>query len=182
MLTLMRILRSGLRHELLGLCFLLMATSVAWASPRVGDMAPEVVGKTLEGETVSLAPYAGKVVVLSFWATWCPHCLKELPILEGIQKTGAEQVQVIAVNTEPRDVYKKVVRAMKGLSMQLAWDPGKIGAEAYGVKGIPHLVIIGRDGRVQRVFKGYGESSLDHIVAELNQAIAAPAQQELSKP
>ncbi|MEJ6007249.1 TlpA disulfide reductase family protein [Paucibacter sp. AS339] len=154
----------------------------AWAVPAVGDKAPEVVGKTLDGDTVSLAPYAGKVVVLSFWATWCPHCLKELPILEGIQKTGGEQVQVIAINTEARDVYKKVARAMKGLSLQLAWDAGKIGSQAYGVSGIPHLVIIGRDGRITRVFKGYGEGSLDRIVAELNQAIGAPEQQVQQSP
>jgi thiol-disulfide isomerase/thioredoxin len=158
------------------------AAAGATAAPAPGEVAPDLVGKTLDGELVNVSKYSGKVVVVSFWATWCPYCLKELPILEGIQKIGgSEQVQVIAVNTESRDVFRRVARELKTMKMKLVYDPDKKGADAYGVKGIPHLVIIGRDGRVMNVFRGYGESSLDGIVTSINQALATPAP-ELPEP
>ena len=50
----------------------------------------------VDGHKVTLADFGGKVVVISFWATWCSPCRKELPILEGIQKAGKGQIQVSA--------------------------------------------------------------------------------------
>jgi thiol-disulfide isomerase/thioredoxin len=155
---------------------LFCSLSAQAAIPGAGDMAPDVLGKTLEGKPVKVGDYAGKVVVVSFWATWCAYCLKELPILEGVQKLGgAAQVQVIAVNTEERDVFRQVARHLKAMTLKLAYDPDEVGANAYGVKGIPHLVIIDRDGKIVAVYRGYSEASLDGIIASINLAIATPA-------
>lgn len=153
----------------------LIAAGNAFAAPAAGDMAPDEFGKTIKGETPKLADYAGKVMVVSFWATWCGYCLKELPILEGIQQTAKGQVQVIAINTEPRDEFKGIERALRTLTMKLTYDPDQKGATAYGVKGIPHLVIIGKDGKIIEVHRGYGEGTLPQIVDAINLAIAAPA-------
>ena len=158
-----------------GLWLALALLTPVHAAPGAGDVAPNEVGKTIDGEPVLLSAFSGKVVVVSFWATWCPYCLKEIPVLEGIQKTvGKQHLQVIAVNTEPRDVFRKVERTLRSLSVQLAYDPGKQGATAYGASGIPHLVIVGRDGRIVKVYRGYGESSLDGIVKDLNEALVVP--------
>lgn len=164
------------RH-LLPLTLLLALSLPAHAAiPGAGDMAPDVLGKTLDGKAVKVSDHAGKVVVVSFWATWCAYCLKELPILEGVQKLGgAANVQVIAVNTEDRDMFRHVSRELKKMTLKLAYDPDKAGAQAYGVKGIPHLVIIGRDGKIVEVYRGYSEASLDGIIASINLAIATPA-------
>lgn len=162
------------RFRVLLLSFLLAAGN-ACAAPGVGDLAPDEFGKTIKGETPRLADYAGKVLVVSFWATWCGYCLKELPILEGIQQTGKGQVEVIAVNQESRDEFRGIERALRKLTMKLTYDPDEKGAKAYGVKGIPHLVIIGRDGKIIEVHRGYGESTLPQIVDAINLAIAAPA-------
>jgi thiol-disulfide isomerase/thioredoxin len=153
-----------------------LATSLAWsAPPAVGDAPPALLGTDVEGQAVDLSRYAGKAVVVSFWATWCPYCLKELPILEGIQKTaGKERMQVIMVNTESREVFRKSARIMKDLSLQLAHDSDKRASEAYGVNGIPHMVIVGRNGKILRVHRGYDESNLDAIVADINRALAVP--------
>jgi thiol-disulfide isomerase/thioredoxin len=159
-----------------GVCVAFALADAGAAMLGAGDAAPIEVGQTIDGEFVRLDQYLGKVVVVSFWATWCPYCMKELPILEGIQKTaGGEHMKVIAVNTESGPVFRKVERALRSLSMQLAYDPGAKSAKAFGVKGIPHLVIVGRDGRIQKVYRGYGESSLEGIVADLNAALAVPA-------
>jgi peroxiredoxin len=155
--------------------FLATTLTAAEAASGIGDPAPDVLGTDLEGETVSLASYAGRPVVVSFWATWCPYCLKELPILEGIQKSaGKQNIQVIAINTESRDVFRKAARVLSQLTLKLSHDTGKKGSDAFGVNGIPHMVIIGRDGKIVRVYRGYDESSLDGIVADINAALASP--------
>ena len=153
---------------------MLLASTVhhASAAPASGDMAPDYIGTTLDDKELAVSNFRGKVVVVSFWATWCPYCLKELPILEGIQQSaGADKVQVIAINTEERAVFRKVSRALSKLTLGMSYDPGKKSATLYGVNGIPHLVIIGRDGRIRNVYRGYDESSLDGIVESLNTAI-----------
>jgi len=145
------------------------------AGPTAGDAAPNELGKTYNGDKVLLSDHAGKVVIVSFWATWCTYCLKELPILEGIQKVAgkAHNLQVIAVNTEDRDVFRHVLRTLKTMTVSMAYDPEKIGQKAYGVSGIPHLVIIGRDGVIIRVYRGYGEETLNKITDDINLAIGA---------
>lgn len=160
---------------------MLLASTAHYASaaPSSGDMAPHYLGVTIDDKEVTVSDYRGKVVVVSFWATWCPYCLKELPILEGIQQTaGIDKVQVIAINTEERAVFRKVSRALSKLTLGMTYDPGKKSATLYGVNGIPHLVIIGRDGRIRKVYRGYGESSLDGIVESLNAAINMPVEAE----
>ncbi|HEU4921834.1 MAG TPA: TlpA disulfide reductase family protein [Burkholderiales bacterium] len=154
---------------------LLLAVSGARGAPDIGDTPPDYLGKTLDGVPVLVSQHAGKVVVVSFWATWCPYCLKELPILNGLQKlAGKEQMHVVAVNTEERAVFRKVVNALKSLDLHHSYDPGESAQKAYGVNGLPHMLIIGRDGKIQSFYRGYGESSLDKIVADINRALAAP--------
>jgi thiol-disulfide isomerase/thioredoxin len=143
------------------------------APPTQDDPAPDFVGLTLERDPVLLSKYAGKAVVVSYWATWCKYCIKELPILDGIQKAGKGNVQVIAVNTEERDVFRRVVRGLQTLGIQLAYDPDKKAQAAYGVEGIPHLVVIGRDGKIVSTFRGYSEESLPKIVEAINWATGA---------
>lgn len=155
---------------------LILASPLAQgAAPKAGDAAPNQIGMTLDGDKVLLSDYRGKVVVVSFWATWCGYCLKELPILEGIQKVAGKphNVQVVAVNTENRDTFRRLSRVMKNVAFGMAYDPGKAAQTAYGVNGIPHLVIIGRDGLIIRVYRGYGEETLDEITADINVAIGA---------
>lgn len=153
-----------------------LATGNAVALPDAGDRAPDNLGRTLGGEVPKLADYAGKVVVLSFWASWCGYCLKEMPILENLQRAGKGNLQVIAVNQQSRDEFRAIERQMRtAMTIKLTYDPDETGAAAYGVKGIPHLVIIGRDGKIVMVQRGYGEAALPGIVDAINLAIRTPA-------
>ena len=144
------------------------------AAPATGESPPAYVGATLENAPVLLTDLRGKAVVVTFWATWCPYCLKELPILNGVQTAaGKDKLQVIAVNTESRDTFRKVSRALRSLDLQLVYDPDKKGQETYGVHGIPHMVIIGRDGKIVAIYRGYSEDKLDDILASINRATGA---------
>ncbi|HZX79052.1 TlpA disulfide reductase family protein [Lysobacter sp.] len=156
-----------------------IATAAHAGAPKIGegDMPPDVFGKDESGQPISLERLRGKVVILTFWATWCPYCLKELPILENIQNlAGKDRIEVIAINwKEDRDTYRAVKRRLKDLTLTLTSDTsGRIG-EAYGVQAIPHMLMIGKDGRVDTVRRGYSEEDLDDIAADLTRLLKAPA-------
>jgi len=146
------------------------------ARPGKGDVAPSVIGTTADGATLEVPQFKGKVLVVTFWATWCGPCMRELPMLESLQRVaGKERLQVVAVNIESREVFRKVAQKLSSFQLTVAHDYGKRGSDAYGVSGIPHMVIIGRDGTILKVNRGYSEDSLDGIIGEINAAMQAPA-------
>jgi thiol-disulfide isomerase/thioredoxin len=155
------------------LALFLVATAGASHVPTVGEAAPLFLGYGIDGKKVMLDSYAGKVVVISFWATWCPPCRAELPILENIQKAGRGNIQVVAINTESRDVFRRAVKILTTFTVQFTNDESRSGFNAYGVKGLPHLVVIGKDLRIISVREGYGPGELDAVAAELKAALRA---------
>lgn len=158
---------------------LLAAVAIFWgtaiaAEPEVGDLAPPGLGVSADGREVSATDYAGKVLAVTFWASWCAPCLRELPMLEAIQKTaGRNQIQVVAINIEDRQQFRRLSRALSDFQLLITHDSTGQSAIAFGNKAVPHLIIIGRDGRIQKVHKGYSEKMLDSIIAEVNAALLA---------
>ena len=170
----LRALVARIRRQFIAGVFLALASvAPALAAPKPGDIAPDFAGRTYEGQSISVAAYTGKVVVLSFWASWCGPCRKELPILESIQQVaGKERVPVVAINIEDRNTFRKIARKLTSFNLLLATDTSGHAQRAYGVNGIPHMVIISKSGQIMRVHQGYAEEALDDIVKDLNQAVA----------
>jgi len=166
----------------------LLATTPAWAKadedrrPPVGALPPDVFGDDHAGEPVRLADHAGKVVIVTFWASWCGPCLRELPVLDKILRTvGKDYLEVVAVNFgEPRADYLRIVRGLPDSPLTWVHDRRGKAAETYGVKALPNMFIIGRDGRIVSRHIGYGESSIRKIADEMlallpPEALARPA-------
>lgn len=138
------------------------------APPKVGELPPQPLGRGSDGP-IDLGSYRGKVVIVTFWASWCGPCRRELPVLGHFQKTvGRDALEVIAINyKEPREAYRAVVRANRGLELTYLHDMhGKV-SDAYGVNSLPHMFILGHDGRVAYTHRGYSEQSLPGIVQEM---------------
>ncbi len=140
----------------------------------LGDVPSDYLGKDSNGDAVSLKDHKGKIVVISFWASWCPPCLKELPILENIQnKVGEDKVKVIAINfKEDRKKYRKITKLLSSLNLTVTHDKrGTIGKK-FGVEAIPNLFIVGKNGELVFHNVGYGDSSIDEIVKVINQQLS----------
>lgn len=154
----------------IALLTLLLALRPAHAAgPAIGDTPPQALGENREGAPVSLADYRGKIVVLTFWASWCGYCLKELPALDALQKqTGDAFLRVIAVNVkDDSSEYRSMMRQMRKFSLVQARDrSGKI-SDTFGVRGYPDLWIIDPRGQVAAHHSGYGEDSLQRVVDDI---------------
>lgn len=138
---------------------------------KVGDMVPEALGVDRHGNKISAPDHIGKIVVISFWATWCPPCRKELPIIDNLQRlAGKDNLSVIAVNFgEKRRTFRKFIKAAKLKNLTFTHDSkGRIGKKSYGVTAIPHMVIVDHTGKIAHIHIGYGEGSIDSLVTEIN--------------
>lgn len=170
------------RIAVLFACLLTCAGACAGATLQPGDTPPDALGVTRDGTHLTLSSMRGKVVVVSFWATWCGYCMKELPVLAGLQQLSVQRglpLQVIAVNDkESRSTFAKASRMLHGKlpSLMVSWDAnGDIG-RPYGThEGIPVMALFHRDGRLAQLHAGYDESALDGIVAQINELLAEPA-------
>lgn len=160
-------------------CFLLLTTTSLLATQasayeyvyKKGDVPYPYLGTDRDGNEVNLSELKGKLVVVTFWASWCGYCLKELPILENIQNhLGSDQIRVIAINSqESRQTYRKLKKALKSLNLTMTHDVSGEISDTYGVKGIPHLLIINREGQIVLQERGYDESSIDDFVRVINE-------------
>jgi thiol-disulfide isomerase/thioredoxin len=155
----------------LGAGFSAHAAPPAAPELHAGDVAPDLLGKDRDDNAIRVSDHRGKVVALTFWATWCGYCLKELPILENLQRRlGKERIEVVAINIDKdRADYLAMRRRLKGFELTMTEDDRKQSvASAYGVSNLPHLVLIDKAGHLARVHVGYAESMLGGFVEEIN--------------
>ncbi len=148
-------------------------TSSAPVSPLVGKTAPDFKLDLLSGGQVTLSDLKGKVVVLDFWATWCPPCRKSLPHLNKLyedNKDGGAKVFAVNCQEDKADVQNFVQKEKLTVPVLLATADEII--QAYEAKSIPQTVIIGRDGKVTKVFVGFGGDSAKQIDKAVAAALA----------
>jgi peroxiredoxin len=128
----------------------------AWVAPEAETDAPDFTLDTISDETVHLRAYRGEVVLLNFWATWCPPCRKEIPDLVALQDDlGDEGLQIVGVALE-RDAGAEEVRQFAD-EMEINYPVG-IGdgsiARRYGVPGLPTTFVIDRSGTIRGKIPG----------------------------
>ena len=125
--------------------------------------APGFTLKNMDGKTHSLSEFKGKVVMLNFWATWCPPCRREIPSMEAVyQQLKNSDFVVLAVNEwESEDMVFAYLGQLAVMpSFPILFDStGKV-AEQYKVKGVPTTVIIDRQGRV--AYRAVGGRDYEH--------------------
>jgi cytochrome c biogenesis protein CcmG/thiol:disulfide interchange protein DsbE len=122
--------------------------------------APNVALHGADGVTVHLADYKGKVVLIDFWASWCPPCKTSFPALDLIYREHQEQgLQVLAVNVDERRQDADTFLAAHPHSLTVLFDPKGIAPEAFGVQGMPSSFLIDRSGNIRFTHMGYSENA-----------------------
>lgn len=123
----------------------------------VGREIPDFSSVDLDGADIRLSQFRNReVVVLDFWASWCQPCIRSMPSLEALNEEfkyrGAE---FLAVNVgEGTELVREFVEGTE-FTVRVVMDEREDISGAYGVRGIPQLVVVGRDGRVAHIELGY---------------------------
>ena len=133
--------------------------------------------------TVGAENFAGTIeqdgiVLLDFWASWCGPCLQAMPQIDKVAHEFSEQgVSLVAINLE--ETPERVQTALERLKLQttVALDRDGRVAERYGATAIPQTVIVGRDGKVARLFVGGGARFDEQLRQALKNVLAAEASQ-----
>jgi cytochrome c biogenesis protein CcmG, thiol:disulfide interchange protein DsbE len=150
---------------LLGLLTILFSACYRGSRPpRIGTAAPDFVIQ--DGtQKVTLSEFRGKVVVLNFWATWCPPCVEEMPSLVQLQHRMADKgVQVVGVSVDvDEDGYRRFLSNHK-IDFLTIRDPDQKANSLYGTFKFPETYIIDRDGVFRSKFVGPVDWSQPQIV------------------
>lgn len=136
-----------------------------------GQPAPSISGQDMyTGRQVSLQEMKGKPTLVTAWAHWCPHCQKELPIIQQLSKEEAGNFNFLTVSTsagsQPASAqYATPATLMQtqGITMPSLRDDGTKGAQALGVEGFPTLLMVDENGIV--VGKASGELPKDQLLS-----------------
>ena len=114
-----------------------------------GDTAPNFIITTDNGRTISRKDFGGKVLVLNFWATWCPPCMKELPSLsEFARQTQGSGIVVLAISVDKNERLYRDVLKRNNVSFLTARDPEANVSAEYGTFKFPETYIINSEGKV----------------------------------
>jgi peroxiredoxin len=135
------------------------------------QVAPDFSLKDMNGKTVKLSDYRGKIVILNFWAVWCKYCKEEMPDLNALNKELSEgnDAVILAIDVqESRDTVRNYLSS-NNISLTVLLDTDGTTAEAYGVSGYPNTFVLNRDGTLYAYIPGATDkATLSNI---LNKAI-----------
>jgi len=141
--------------------------------PRVGARAPEFTLQTLDGQAVHLSELVGRPIVISYWATWCIPCQKELPILEQLYREYQSQgLLVLTVNAIGQDSLDKVQAMVseKAMTLPVLLDNGDQFADAYEALFLPTTYYIDAYGVIR--FIKMGDSTEADLRAHVEDLLA----------
>ena len=119
-------------------------------------VAPQFALKDVNGRTVRLSDYHGRVVLINFWATWCPPCRAEMPDLVRLQREHAKQgLQIIGITYPPerKDRVRRFARSLK-VNYPIVLGTREIKARFTSEETLPLTVVINRDGKVTDIISG----------------------------
>lgn len=122
--------------------------------------APAFTLSDMSGKSVSLADFRGKVVVLDFWATWCPPCKKEIPDFVELQKQyGPQGVQVVGIALDQPDKVRAFAE-QNGINYPVLLGNDELTVKYGGIDGIPTTFVIDKKGKIVNRFEGFRPRSV----------------------
>jgi thiol-disulfide isomerase/thioredoxin len=137
------------------------------------EAAPPLQGRDLSGAAVSVVDWNGKVVLVNFWATWCPPCREEIPELIALQKQFKDHLQIVGVS-EDDDPPENVLRfsQRKGMNYPIVMATPELIAAYGGVVALPTTFVVDTQGRV--VQKHAGLYPMDSYVRDIRALLGLP--------
>ena len=138
-----------------------------------GNTAPDITLKDLAGKDVTLSSLRGKVVLLNFWATWCPPCREEIPSMMRLnQAMAGKPFQMVAVSEDAggKDAVAGYFKE-SGASLPALLDSDQSVGRRYGLTGVPETFVIGKNGVILKKVVGAMDWSDPAVIDFLDKAM-----------
>lgn len=127
-------------------------------APEIGESAPDFRIRDLNGGYVSLDDYAGKVVLLEFWATWCPPCRSSIPEMEGLfERTFGKDFVILGISVDEGNSAIEKVKAFTdryNIRYKVLLDTGEAGNK-YRITTIPAFFLLDKSHRIVKKYEGF---------------------------
>jgi len=142
----------------------------------VGRPAPDFTASDMNGRTIRLADYRGKVVILNIWATWCPPCVDEMPSLEKLYRELKDQNFALLAVSIDSDGIAAVAPFMTrhGLTFPALIDSQAAIQTSYEITGVPETFIIDKKGILVRKVIGPRDWSAPEVLEDIRNLIQQP--------
>ena len=150
---------------------------------RVGQQMPAFSVRLLEGAKFSINDLKGKVVLVNFWATWCPPCLVEMPRLEKEvwQKYKSADFLMVAIAREQTEQEITDFRREHRFSFPMATDPEREVFKLFGTGGIPRSYVVDADGQIVFQSIGYEPEEFNEMKRLIQKELAKVQKEKASK-
>ena len=153
---------------------LLTSSSAAAKPPAPAAAGFSVAALGQPGQRVSLSQYPDKPVIVNFWASWCPDCQTETPLLASWYKQQHGHVSLIGLDENDASAKAIAFAHAKGITYPLGFDPLTIAASAYGIDALPQTFFLNAEHRiVERIYGAVTKPELAQAVSLMNTSPAS---------
>ena len=154
--------------------FLTLFISKGFCQEKVGSAAPDFQGKTIKSKEITLSDYAGKVVLIDFWASWCPPCREEMPALIDFYDTHKNpKFELIAINID--DKKENMQRFLDNLfpepEFPIIEDHNQKIPPLFNIQAMPTTIFIDKKGKIRFWHNGFKTSYINDFNSELTQLL-----------
>lgn len=138
-----------------------------------GDKAPDFTVEMVDGQKVTLSSLKGKVVMINFWATWCPPCREEFKRMQKdvVDRFKGKDFALLAISRGEKKATVDQFRDKQGYTFPMGLDPTQEIYKKYASNYIPRNFIVGKDGKVIYVSVGYSPDEFENMLKAIEQAL-----------
>ena len=151
---------------------ILLCSSAHAICVEIGKPAPEITLPNIEGGSMTLSSLRGKIVLLAFWASWCPRCEEELTFLQGVYKTSPD-IMVVAINQESQNIssahIERIRKTLKDwkIDFPVLLDRDLDAWNTFCINALPTSIILDKTGVLRWAEANYYWASQDTIAEEI---------------
>ena len=138
-----------------------------------GDKAPDFTVEMVDGQKIALSSLKGKVVLINFWATWCPPCREEFKRMQKdvVDRFKGKDFQLLAISRGEKKATVDQFRDKQGDTFPMGLDPKQEIYNKYASNYIPRNFVVGKDGKVIYVSVGYEPAEFENMLKAIEAAL-----------